>query len=360
MRRLLQAEKKPDREKVPDAQSNIPIPDPSILTTEALQREISILRELLQTQIGSLQKELDAFKLNHEEKHRGVVDAAILHRKEQTEILIKALRIEVQGQIVEMDRRYQERFEAQTEALSAAFTAQQTATQAALASADQAVQTALASAEKAVVKSDNQAEIRIKELAEQVDRQFAADEKSRAVLSHAAANAAEAADIVIQRRFAHVDALTTTVGDLVAMTKANTEQISGLDRVTDAKFVTFRTLIDSQAEKVALALAASDKAVSKAEAANERRFESVNEFRAQLSDQTKTFISRAEFSATASAASEKIEDLKSLVSEINVATIGRLSAQGGRAAGLNAGWVYLLGALGAIGTIISIMIAFRR
>jgi len=56
--------------------------------------------------------------------------------------------------IVQMDRRYQERFEAQTKALDAAFLAQQTAMQAALLAAEKAVQTALSAAEKAVTKAE--------------------------------------------------------------------------------------------------------------------------------------------------------------------------------------------------------------
>lgn len=51
--------------------------------------------------------------------------------------------------IAAMDRRYQERFEAQTKALDAAFLA-----------AEKAVQTALAAAEKAVVKAEVAAEKR--------------------------------------------------------------------------------------------------------------------------------------------------------------------------------------------------------
>lgn len=66
-------------------------------------------------------------------------------------------------------------------------------------------------------------------------------------------------------------------------------------RLTDAKFVTYRTLIDSQAEKVALALDATSKAIDKAEVATSRaiekesennndRFAKVNEFRAQQTE----------------------------------------------------------------------------
>ena len=45
---------------------------------------------------------------------------------------------------------------------------------------------------------------------------------------------------------------------------------------------------------MAFALQAAEKAVTKAELAAEKRFESVNEFRNQLKDQTGTFITRNE------------------------------------------------------------------
>lgn len=90
--------------------------------------------------------------------------------------------------------------------------------------------------------------------------------------------------------------------------------------LTDAKFVTYRTLIDSQAEKVALALeatetaigkaeAATSKAIDKAEAANTDRFASVNEFRAQLSDQARTFMPRNEAVSLVDAATLRIREL---------------------------------------------------
>jgi hypothetical protein len=53
---------------------------------------------------------------------------------------------------------------------------------------------------------------------------------------------------------------------------------------------------------VSLALTAQEKAAQKAEIAIEKRFESVNEFRAQLTDQTRTFIPRQE-------AQSKIDDI---------------------------------------------------
>jgi len=50
----------------------------------------------------------------------------------------------------------------------------------------------------------------------------------------------------------------------------------------------------AQEQAVAFALASAEKAVTKAELAAEKRFESVNEFRNQLKDQTGTFLTRNE------------------------------------------------------------------
>lgn len=50
----------------------------------------------------------------------------------------------------------------------------------------------------------------------------------------------------------------------------------------------------AQEQAVAFALAASEKATTKADAANEKRFDGVNEFRSQLKDQAATFITRGE------------------------------------------------------------------
>lgn len=60
---------------------------------------------------------------------------------------------------------------------------------------------------------------------------------------------------------------------------------AGRDKAVEAAFV-------AQEKAVAAALAAQKEAVNKAESASEKRFESVNEFRAQLADQNKTFATR--------------------------------------------------------------------
>lgn len=96
------------------------------------------------------------------------------------------------------------------------------------------------------------------------------------------------------------------------------------------------------------ALAASEKAIGKAEASTERRFDSVNEFRQTLSDQATTFMTRVEANALIARTTERIQDLTD-----------RMNKSEGHGSGLHAGWVYLLGAVAAIGTIISIYLAMR-
>lgn len=61
----------------------------------------------------------------------------------------------------------------------------------------------------------------------------------------------------------------------------------------------------AQEKAVNAALLAADRAVAKAEAASEKRFESVNEFRAQLSDQAANLMPRGEAEARFQATSEK-------------------------------------------------------
>jgi CHASE3 domain sensor protein len=99
-------------------------------------------------------------------------------------------------------------------------------------------------------------------------------------------------------------------------------------------------------KSLTVALAASEKAILKAEGATERRFDAVNEFRATLSDQANQFVTRAENNAMALRTTERLDELTS-----------RVTRSEGRGAGLNAGWVYLLAGIAAVGTIISVYLA---
>lgn len=139
--------------------------------------------------------------------------------------------------------------------------------------------------------------------------------------------------------------------------------IAELDRLTEAKFVTYRTLIDSQADKVALALTASDKAVNKAELATEKRFEGVNEFRAQLADQAQRLMPRIEAETRTGQNTEKIADLAARLAELDK-RLAEISSRTGGHAESTANVVKIVGvALAVITTMIGVVglfLAFKK
>jgi len=67
------------------------------------------------------------------------------------------------------------------------------------------------------------------------------------------------------------------------------------------------TIREGDQRALSAALASSKEAITKAETATENRFSSVNEFRAALSDQTRSFVSRAEWLGVTDAMSKDIK-----------------------------------------------------
>lgn len=133
-----------------------------------------------------------------------------------------------------------------------------------------------------------------------------------------------------------VDQLGTTAGIRAEVAEIRT-LVNAQGALTDAKFVTYRALIDSQAEKVALALASSDKAVGKAEVATEKRFDAVNEFRQTLADQARDLMPRLE-------AEQRIKQLADEMALL------RGTSRAGATALL--GWI--VGAIGLVSAVIAI------
>jgi hypothetical protein len=105
----------------------------------------------------------------------------------------------------------------------------------------------------------------------------------------------------------------------------------------------------AQEKAVAAAMLSADRAVAKAEAASEKRFESVNEFRSAMNDQSRSFISRNEAEQRMLSNAEKVDGLAIRLERIE-----------GRGQGLNAGWAILTGAVGLVGVAVAIMMAFFR
>jgi signal recognition particle GTPase len=86
-------------------------------------------------------------------------------------------------------------------------------------------------------------------------------------------------------------------------------------------------------------------AVSKAEVATEKRFESVNEFRATLTDQQRTFIPRAEYESAHKALTQTVTDAKERLDKIEN------MKQGGQNI-----WIILVGVSGFVMGIISFVL----
>jgi hypothetical protein len=105
-----------------------------------------------------------------------------------------------------------------------------------------------------------------------------------------------------------------------------TGQLDELEKLLNAKFDALKDLIDERDrryedrftamdEKTSLALTSSKEAVAKAEAATEKRFDSVNEFRKTLSDQATNFLPRPEYVSNHQSLLDKIDGIKENLSK---------------------------------------------
>ncbi len=98
-------------------------------------------------------------------------------------------------------------------------------------------------------------------------------------------------------------------------------------------YVTLREYLDMRFRDTEIA-------VSKAEAATEARFNGVNEFRAQLADQTRTLIPRLE-------AEQKFQTLEERLGAIEA----RMNARDNRGIGKAEMWALIVGSVGIFGAL---------
>lgn len=116
----------------------------------------------------------------------------------------------------------------------------------------------------------------------------------------------------------------------------------------------------AQEKAVSAALVAADRAVAKAELANERRFESVNEFRSQLRDQAETLMPRGETSALLKASDERFYALLERVAVIDKRVTELAAAAVARRGGLTDSWGTLVGLVGMLAAGGSIIVMILR
>lgn len=162
-------------------------------------------------------------------------------------------------------------------------------------------------------------------------------------------------------------------------------QIEGLRSSFTAQIIAQKEAINAAlvAAKDALtaALASAEKAIAKAEQASDKRFESVNEFRQSLSDQTGTFIARNEYSVQYSAIADRLTSLeksrsemlgKTSVSdpavseglirlkEMVVDLIKSRDTTTGHSQGIGQSWGVLLGAAGIVTSFVTLAVMLTR
>jgi hypothetical protein len=114
---------------------------------------------------------------------------------------------------------------------------------------------------------------------------------------------------------------------LLAKIDAQRDALEAADKRYEQRFAAQESAVGSalvgQEKAVNAALVAADRAVLKAEGAAEKRFDAVNEFRAQLADQATTFLPRAEALVKFEALAEKLESVRLA----NMASVGRREGQ---------------------------------
>jgi hypothetical protein len=133
----------------------------------------------------------------------------------------------------------------------------------------------------------------------------------------------------------------------------------GDDRLRDYR-AELRLAIEQQDRLTKLALDAQQSAVEKAEIANNKRFDSVNEFRAALSDQTNTFMSRSETEAIINSVRAQMEQKYQTNSDKIDALIVRVERSEGKNTGAHSLWLVIVGIIATISVLINIFNTLKR
>ncbi len=123
------------------------------------------------------------------------------------------------------------------------------------------------------------------------------------------------------------------------------KQAKRYDQVLEERDTRYQQRFEATEKYVALGFGSAEKAIVKAEAATHLRFEGVNEFRAQLEMQQRTFMPRAEVQVMESAALNRVSLLEK-----------QIDALLAERKGLVGGWGYAVGVVGFVLALASIII----
>lgn len=117
----------------------------------------------------------------------------------------------------------------------------------------------------------------------------------------------------------------------------------------DAQQLAIQDALVAQEKSVSAALTAADRAVAKAEVASEKRFDSVNEFRATLADQANGLMPRGEAEAKLASINDRIVELSRLTERNE-----------GKGIGQGMVVVYIFGALASMAGLASVVIGIVK
>lgn len=109
----------------------------------------------------------------------------------------------------------------------------------------------------------------------------------------------------------------------------------------------FEKRFEASDKAVAAALSAAKEAVAKAENASEKRFDSVNEFRATLSDQQRNLMPRAEVEIQIKALTGRSDSNEN-----------RIIALENKGSGIYQGIGYVVGVIGIVSAIVAVIFRF--
>jgi hypothetical protein len=125
-------------------------------------------------------------------------------------------------------------------------------------------------------------------------------------------------------------------GSLYARINALEKMLNEREERTKERFVFIEKNIN-------IAMASADKAITKSEMAVEKRFDSVNEFRASLADQAATLMPRAEYSVQHATVVDRLAEVSNRVSTLEDKGLGRKEAS----AGIGSSITFTLGIIGS-------------
>lgn len=145
------------------------------------------------------------------------------------------------------------------------------------------------------------------------------------------------------------------------------ERIGALADLANQRYVNLETMVRYQAEKVALALDASQLAIDKQDMADEKardrlaedlkhRFDAANEFRGQQRDIVANTISRVEFDQYRQTMSDQIAQLRIQYNKEIGELKGRLDKSEGKSLGSAGTWAAVVGSVTLIVIIINVVI----